>query len=132
MRVLEVTKMTITIDVIKEIETLLNCKLDVEIKCQSIIIQCDNKCRLLSHLLHRTGLDVHCNKHGLFEIDFEKQKISLEDVLRSFEVILIHPEWIVGFVEKYADNEFMIQSTFGKPKIDIEHTETDEIEEMGI
>lgn len=91
-----------------------NLKMDfhVEIsdRTRKIVITCDNKCRLLSHLFHRAGIDIHCNKEGEFEVLFSKY--NKEEIFDAMYDIYTHPEWVIEFIEKYIDNEFMMTSTF--------------------
>lgn len=109
--------MKIDILPINEVEKILNTDLEVIITIHAFEMKCgDGKCRLLSHLLHKAGLEeVHCNKNGEFRINLNEY--NLNEILNAFNDIVYHPEWIVGFVEKYVDNEFMIQSTFKKEDV---------------
>lgn len=78
---------------------------------ETITIICDNKCRLLSHLLHRTGLDVHCTKEGVFKIP--TKEYTHNQIMNALYEVHIHPEWVIEFVEKYHKNTFMMNSIFG-------------------
>jgi len=103
---------TITITPITRIERLLDIKLDVIITSDcEITIQCDKRCRLLSHLLHKVNLDVHCDKYGFFSINTEE--IPLNKLLDGLNIIADNPQWIIHFCEKYYENEFMMSTTFG-------------------
>lgn len=105
--------MYIGIKQIEDVNKMLKTDLSVEIHDTGIRMQCNNKCRLLSHLLHKAGLtEVHCNKDGLFDIPFKTYNIS--EILIAFEDISFNPQWIIEFVEKYIDNEFVLTSTFRK------------------
>ncbi len=79
---------------------------------ETITIQCDNKCRLLSHLFHRTGLDIHCNREGVFTIP--TSEYDHNTIMNALYEINIHPEWIMDFVEKYYNNEYMMKQIFGQ------------------
>ena len=105
--------MYIGIKQIEDVNKMLKTDLSVEIHDTGIRMQCNNKCRLLSHLLHKAGLtEVHCNKDGLFDIPFKTYNIS--EILIAFDDIFFNPQWIIEFVEKYIDNEFVLTSTFRK------------------
>lgn len=100
----------INIEVIEKLEQNLKMRLDVELNNDHMVIKCDNKCRLLSHLIHRTGLDIHCSNKGIFIINYEDH--SLTEILNCFQMIIDNPVWVIEFIEKYFDNEFMMSSTF--------------------
>lgn len=103
--------MYIGIKQIEDVDKMLKTELSVEIHDTGIRIQCNNKCRLLSHLLHKSGLtEVHCNKDGLFDIPF--RTYTIQEILIGFETISLNPQWIVEFVEKYIGNEFVLNTTF--------------------
>lgn len=101
---------------LKALETMLKTELEVEIGETFMSIQCSNRCRLISHLFHRAGLDVHCNNEGLFRIPYETYSIG--EVISAMGDIVDNPVWIVEFVEKYLNNEFMMSTTFGTPEVE--------------
>lgn len=105
--------MNIEISSIEKVEKMLKIDMDVEFTSTHMKIICQNRCRLLSNLLHRSGLDIHCTNKGIFTIDLNKY--SFVQILAGFEKISNNPVWIVEFVEKYVDNKFMMDSTFGSP-----------------
>ncbi len=111
--------MNTKIKVIEKLEQNLKMKLDVELNNDHMVIKCDNKCRLLSHLIHRTGLDIHCTNNGVFTINYDDY--SLTELINCFQTIVDNPVWVIEFIEKYFDNEFMMSSTF-KP-IEVEASE---------
>lgn len=89
-------------------------EIEVELTKNALLLRCDRRCRLLSHLLHRAGLDVHCRQDGTFSIYFNEYTIG--EVLEAFEAICNNPVWIVEFAEKYVGNEFMMFQAFGTPE----------------
>lgn len=100
------------------IETLsknLKMNIDVEFGTETVVVRCDNKCRLLSHLFHRTGLDIHCTNQGIFEVPLE----DFPEVIKAMDEIIDNPQWVIEFIEKYIDNEFMITSTFRPREVEV-------------
>lgn len=100
----------IKFEIIEKLEKQLKMNIGVELRESEMILKCDNKCRLLSHLIHRTGLDIHCTNQGVFTINYEEY--TIKELIGSFQMILDNPVWIIEFIEKYLDNEFMMNSTF--------------------
>lgn len=109
--------MSISIKEIEYVDMMLKTDMTVDITQFGITIQCNNKCRLLSHLLHKAGLtDIHCNKDGFFDVRFSTYDFS--QILAGFEKIIDNPQWIVEFVEKYIDNEFVMNVTFKASEVE--------------
>ena len=96
---------------IEGVKSLLKMNIDVQLKKNALVLRCDRRCRLLSHLLHRAGLDIHCTNKGIFEVDFEEYTIS--EILEAFDTICANPVWIVEFAEKYLNNPYMMEQAFG-------------------
>lgn len=109
--------MYINIQQIENVDKMLKTDMSITIHDTEMRIECNNKCRLLSHLLHKSGLvEVHCNKDGLFVIPFSTYTFS--EILVAFEDISFNPQWIVEFVEKYVENEFVMKTTFKASEIE--------------
>lgn len=93
-----------------------NLKLDMEINenDRKMVLKCDNKCRLLSHLFHKAGLvKLHVTlPEREFEIVFNSPYSRGEIFDAIYEINKNSPIWIVEFIEKYIENDFMMRQAF--------------------
>ena len=94
-----------------------NLKLNIEWDEQSsrkLVIYCGNKCRLLSHLFHKAGLeDIHVTlPEKEFEIIYNSPYSRGEIYDAIYEINKNAAMWLVEFIEKYYDNEFMMSMAF--------------------
>lgn len=112
-------------DLIKNLKTNLKMdfKFDEQEAYDKVVITCDNKCRLLSHLFHRAGLEqIHCTNQGEFEILYSELEYGRDSLFEAlYDIHKNSTLWLVEYVEKYIDNSFMLNSTFGK-KPEVETT----------
>ncbi|RAP49224.1 MAG: hypothetical protein BZ138_08080 [Methanosphaera sp. rholeuAM270] len=109
-------------NLIEKVRNMYKIDFSFDDQGRKIVIICDNKCRLLSHLFHRAGLtEVHCDKYGEFEIPYKCSHYNRDMIIDALYDISEHPEWVVEFVEKYIDNGFMMNTTFKQEKVEVEN-----------